>query len=69
MPAHFAKNYQSLNTDLWSVYYKVGVLLFQQKEYKLAKIQFEMALTKEITTVPNKMEIEDYLKKIKRKLR
>lgn len=69
LPAHFAKNYQSLNTDLWSVYYKVGVLLFQQNEYKLAKIQFEMALTKEITTVPNKMEIEDYLKKIKRKLR
>ena len=69
LPAHFAENYQSLNPDYWLVYYKVGVVLFQQKLYKQAKEQFEIALTKEITTVPNKLEIEGYLKKIKRKLR
>jgi hypothetical protein len=68
LPSDFAKNYQSLNPDYWFVYYKVGVSFYQHKEYQLAKEQFEKALTKEITTVPNKLEIEKYLKKIKRKL-
>lgn len=68
LPSDFAKNYQSLNPDYWLVYYKVGVSFYQHKEYQLAKEQFEKALTKEITTVPNKLEIEKYLKKIKRKL-
>jgi predicted choloylglycine hydrolase len=69
LPYDFAKNYQSLNPDYWFVYYKVGVSLYQHKQYQLAKVQFEKALTKEITTVPNKLEIEKYLKKIKRKLK
>ncbi|RAR71543.1 C45 family autoproteolytic acyltransferase/hydolase [Flavobacterium aciduliphilum] len=68
LPSDFAKNYQSLNPDYWFVYYKVGVSLFQHRKYQLAKEQFEIALTKEITTIPNKIEIEKYLKKIKRKL-
>lgn len=68
LPSDFAKNYQSLNPNYWFVYYKVGVSLYQHKEYQQAKEQFEKALTKEITTVPNKLEIEKYLKKIKRKL-
>jgi len=65
LPSDFAKNYQSLNPNYWFVYYKVGVSLYQHKEYQLAKEQFEKALTKEITTVPNKLEIEKYLKKSK----
>lgn len=69
LPANFVENYQPLNPDYWLVYYKVGIVLYQQKAFELAKNQFEIALTKEITTVPNKLEIEKYLKKIKRKLR
>ena len=69
LPIHFAEYYQSLNPDYWLVYYKVGIALFQHKSYELAKVQFEMALTKEITTIPTKLEIERYLKKTKRKLR
>ena len=69
LPTEFAKNYQSLNPNYWGVYYKVGVSFYQHKQYQLAQKQFETALTKEITTIPNKMEIEKYLKKIKRKLR
>ncbi len=69
LPIHFAEYYQSLNPDYWLVYYKVGIALFQHKSYELAKVQFEMALTKEITTIPSKLEIERYLKKTKRKLR
>lgn len=68
LPLDFAKNYQSLNPDYWVVYYKIGLYFYQKKSYQLAKEQFEKALTKEITTLPAKEEIQKYLKKIKRKL-
>lgn len=69
LPSDFAKNYQSLNPNYWIVYYKVGLSLYQHHHYELAKQEFEKALTKEITTLPNKLEIEKYLQKIRRKLR
>jgi hypothetical protein len=68
LPIDFAKNYQSLNPDYWSVYYKIGLYWYQKKEYQLAQEQLEKALTKEVTTLPEKEEIQKYLKKIKRKL-
>ena len=68
LPSNFVKNYQSLNPNYWIVYYKVGMSYYQNKEYQLAKEQFEKALTKEITTIPNKLETEKYLNKTKRKL-
>lgn len=68
LTSDFVKNYQSLNPNYWIVYYKVGISYYQHKEYQLAKEQFEKALTIEITTVTNKLEIEKYLNKIKRKL-
>lgn len=66
--AEFIQNYQSLNPDYWVVYYKTGLYFYQKKEFQKAQIHFEKALTKEITTTPEKAEIEKYLKKIKRKL-
>ncbi|MFB9078152.1 C45 family autoproteolytic acyltransferase/hydrolase [Flavobacterium procerum] len=65
----FLENYQSLNPDYWVVYYKAGLYFYQKKEYKQAQLNFEKALTKEITTLPEKEQIEKYLKKIKRKLK
>ncbi|NRS88604.1 putative choloylglycine hydrolase [Flavobacterium sp. 7E] len=59
----FSKNYQALNPDYWEVYYKVGLDFYRKKEYQLAKEQFEMALTKEITTLPEKEKVTQYLKK------
>jgi hypothetical protein len=47
----------------------VGLSFYQKKQYQLAKEQFEKALTKEITTLPAKLEIEKYLKKIERKIK
>ncbi|BFM43020.1 acyl-CoA--6-aminopenicillanic acid acyl-transferase [Flavobacterium sp. CFS9] len=64
----FIANYQSLNPDYWVVYYKAGLYFYQKKEYCLSQSNFEKALTKEITTVPDKTVLEKYLKKIKRKL-
>ncbi|MEO6175416.1 MAG: C45 family peptidase [Flavobacterium circumlabens] len=63
----FIRNYQSLNPDYWVVYYKAGLYFYQKKYFRLAQINFEKALTKEITTVPDKEAIEKYLKKLKRK--
>jgi len=64
----FINEYQSLNPNHWVVYYKIGKYYYQKKMYKEAEIEFQKANTKEITTVPDKKQIEDYLKKIKRKI-
>ncbi|WP_289664067.1 C45 family autoproteolytic acyltransferase/hydolase [Flavobacterium panacagri] len=64
----FIQNYQSLNPDYWVVYYKTGLYFYQKKEFQQAKLNFEKALTLEITTIPDKEKIEKYLKKVKRKL-
>lgn len=67
IPFDFIRNYQSLNPDYWVVYYKAGLYFYQKKYFQLAQHNFEKALTKEITTVPDKEAIEKYLKKIRRK--
>ncbi len=66
---NFIQNYQSLNPDYWVVYFKTGKYYYLTKQYNLAKLEFEKALTKEITTLPEKIEIEKYLKKIAHKLK
>ena len=58
LPSDFIEYYQSLNPDYWVVYYKVGLYFYQNKKYVLAQEQFEKALTKEITTLPEKEEIK-----------
>jgi predicted choloylglycine hydrolase len=64
----FIQDYQSLNPEYWVVYYKTGLYFYQKKEFVKAQFNFEKALTKEITTAPEKAKIEKYLKKLKRKL-
>jgi predicted choloylglycine hydrolase len=64
----FIQHYQSLNPDYWVAYYRAGLYFYQKKEFRAAQANFEKALTKEITTVPEKAKIEKYLKKLKRKL-
>lgn len=64
----FIKQYQSLNPDYWEVYYKPGVYLYNRGYYTAARAEFEKALTKEITTLPEKKRVEEYLKEINKKL-
>ncbi|WPO80144.1 C45 family peptidase [Flavobacterium sp. KACC 22761] len=66
--SEYISYYQSLNPDYWVVYYKAGLYFYQRKEFRAAQVNFEKALTKEITTAPDKAKIEKYLKKLKRKL-
>jgi len=65
----FIPHYQSLNPDFWLVYYQSGKYYFKQKEYLKAKTEFEKALTKEITTIPDRESIQKYLKKINKYLK
>jgi predicted choloylglycine hydrolase len=65
----FIPHYQSLNPDFWLVYYQAGKYYFKQKEYSKAKIEFEKALTKEITTIPDRENVQKYLKKTLKKIR
>lgn len=63
----FVKAYQNLNPNLWIVYYKAGKYYYENGWYKAAETEFQKALSKEITTVPDRIRIEKYLEKIKRK--
>ena len=61
-------NFKKLNPNSWEVYYLVGEYFYQHKYYSAALIEFNESLTKEISTVPYKEKIENYIKNIKRKL-
>ena len=62
-------NFKTYNPHNWEVYFLVGEYYYEQKQYKAALKEFEKALTKEITTVPDREKIEKYIKKIKRKIK
>lgn len=68
LSSDFIRTYQSHNPNLWEVYYKAGVYNYNKGYYTAAKAEFEKALTKEITTLPDKQHVEEYLKKIRKKL-
>ncbi len=64
----FIAHYQSLNPDFWKGYFMAGKYYFHKKEYSKAKAEFEKALTKEITTVPDQKTVEKYLNKAIKKM-
>jgi len=65
----FIHHYQSLNPDFWVGYYLAGKYYFNKKKLTKAKVEFQKALTKEITTLPDKKQVVKYLNQTKRKLR
>ncbi len=65
----FIHHYQSLNPDFWVGYYLAGKYYFNKKKFTKAKVEFQKALTKEITTLPDKKQVVKYLNQTKRKLR
>lgn len=62
------KEFQQNNPDYWEVYSLIGKYNFEKKYYRAALNAFEIAKTKEITTIPDSEEIDLYIKKIKRRL-
>lgn len=67
LSAGFIEDYQHNNPDFWVVYFKAGKYYYEKGWDTLAKIEFEKALSKEITTVPDRLLVEDYLRKIKKR--
>ncbi|THV62803.1 C45 family autoproteolytic acyltransferase/hydolase [Chryseobacterium candidae] len=65
----FIPYYESMNPDFWLVYYQSGKYYFRKKEYSNAKMEFEKALTKEITTISDRKNVEKSLQKTLKKLK
>lgn len=63
----FIQNYIRLNPELWIVYFKAGKYFYSQKNYEKAAEFFEKSLSREISTIPEKENIERFLKKSKRR--
>lgn len=61
--------YKKLNPQFWKVYYTVGSYYLKEERLDDAKKEFEIALTKEITTIPDREYIEKLLLKINKKLK
>jgi len=58
-----------LNSNYWKAYYLSGMYQYKHKHYADALKNFEMAATKEITTLPDAEEVAKYIKKSKRKIK
>ncbi|WP_083253229.1 C45 family autoproteolytic acyltransferase/hydolase [Flavivirga aquatica] len=56
------------NPDFWETYYLKGKYYYNKGYYTAALNAFQKAKTKEVTTVPDKREVDLYIKKLKRKL-
>jgi hypothetical protein len=68
LPSGTINTYEALNPDYWKVYYNAGKYYYACGYYSAAKVEFAKALTKEITTLPAKKDVEDYIRKLKMKL-
>ncbi|OMP31459.1 C45 family peptidase [Mangrovimonas sp. DI 80] len=60
--------FQKSNPNYWETYYLLGQYYYGKKYYTAGQNAFEKALSKEISTVPYKQDIQHYIKKIKRQL-
>jgi len=55
---------QRKNLEYWKAYYLTGKYYLQKKYNAAAKRFFELALTKEITTLPDRQRIEKHIEKL-----
>jgi predicted choloylglycine hydrolase len=69
LASDFIRTFQKTNPEYWEVYYLIGRYYYEKQYYTAALHAFEEAHNKEITTVPDKREIDSYIKKLKRKLK
>lgn len=59
---------QSANPDFWKAHYIVGLYYYKNNFDMAALKAFELAKTKEVTTLPDLENINSYIKKLNRKL-
>lgn len=65
----FVVNYQALNPNYWVVYFKIAKYYQQNKWYQAAKKQYKKALSKEVTTLIDRREIEKQIQYCNQKLK
>lgn len=65
----FIDQFKALNPEYWETHYWIGSYYFNKKYYLAAYNAFSECSQKEITTVPQQVEVERYIKKLKRKLK
>lgn len=63
------RSFVQLNSEFWKAYFIAGEYYFNQKNYQKALQFYQIALTKEITTLPDKERIEKRIRKSERKLK
>lgn len=63
------QSFIKLNPDFWKTYFMAGEYYFHQKDYKNALENYQIALQKEITTMPDKELILKRIQKCERKLK
>jgi len=68
LPIKKINNFVALNPNSWEAYALIGKYYYQKKQYRASLNAYKKALTKEVTTIPDKKMIEKYIKKNKRKL-
>ncbi|WP_337251581.1 hypothetical protein [Maribacter halichondriae] len=60
--------FEQSNPEFWEVHYLIGLYNYNKGYDAVALKAFEKAASKEITTIPNKEEVERYIRKLKRRL-
>lgn len=68
LPHEKLEQLTSLNPDFWEGHYLSGLYNYQMGYYTAALAAFEQAATKEITTLPDRERVENYSRKIRKKL-
>ncbi|MRI00824.1 acyl-CoA--6-aminopenicillanic acid acyl-transferase [Kriegella sp. EG-1] len=62
------QEFETSNPQFWEVHYLIGLYYYNLGYDTLALQAFTTARTKEITTIPDKEELESYIRKLKRRL-
>lgn len=63
------ESFVELNPEFWKGYFVAGEYYFHQKDYRNAILFYQIALTKEITTLPDKELVQKRIRKSERKLK
>jgi len=62
------QEFKDSNAEFWQVHYLIGLYNYNRGYDRVALQAFSKAATKEITTVPDKENVEHYIRKLKRRL-
>lgn len=68
LEADVLREFEASNPEFWQVHYLIGLYNYHKGYDTVALESFSKAATKEITTVPDKEQVERYIRKLNRRL-